>query len=364
MVLVGVLGVFTVAGVWLATHMTPSSDTGMWRTDFTKASVSMSEIMEMGGRDSIQPIDMPRFVRASEVTWLGGKSPVIAVTTPTLAKAYPLAVLMQHLVVNDLLGTHPIAVTFCPLCNSPMVFSRQVGDETLRFSASGTIRNNGFIMWDEQTESWWQQFTGVAIVGAYSGTQLQPIASQVVGWSVFKERYPNGYVLEGEQDKQYGRNPYIGYDSNPQPMLYVPANDTRLFATERVLAGVVAGVPMAYPFSLLSKRAVLNDTIENMAVVAFWQKGAASAQDNVSIDQSRDVGMAVLFSRQLGEMRLTFRYEMDGTFRDNETNSTWNIFGECVAGDLRGSMLATLPAYPYFWFAWSTTYPETHLYGG
>lgn len=316
----------------------------------------------MGGRESIQPIDAPRFVRADSVTWLGSRSPVIAVTRGDVARAYPLGVLMQHLVVNDMLGDLPIAVTFCPLCNSPMVFSRRVGNVTLRFGASGTLRNNGFIMWDTQSESWWQQFTGEALVGAYTGTRLTIIPSQVVGWQTFVTRYPDGQVLTGEEGRAYGRNPYIGYDSHPQPMLYVQASDTRLFATERVLAGVVNGQPVAYPFSLLSKRAVLNDSVGTQPVVAFWQRGAASAQDNVSIDHSRDVGMAALFSRQVGELRLTFRYEMDGMFHDNETDSAWNIFGECVAGDLRGTLLAPLPAYPYFWFAWSTTYPDTLLY--
>ena len=335
-----------------------------WKTDFDITQVPLSEIMPLGERDSMTPIDAPVWKTVAEVTWLSDKSPVIVVSINTPARAYPLTVLIQHGVVNDVAGNVPVAVTFCPLCNSPIVYERTVEGQILRFGTTGTIRNSGLMMWDDLTQSWWQQFTGEAIVGDYSGTLLQVVPSQMVGFAAFASRYPEGVVLVGDADEpvmSYGRNPYIDYDTSPQPFLYTATVDSRLFATERVLATVINQQPMAYPFSALSTKKVVNDRVDGWNVVAFWQSGAVSVQDNAKIDESRDVGMAMLFNPQVDGKTLTFRYE-DGAFVDEQTGSQWNIFGEAINGELKGSLLMPYNAYPYFWFAWAANYPATEIY--
>lgn len=130
-----------------------------------------------------------------------------------------MAILIWHEIVNDTVGGVPVAVTFCPLCNSSLVFDRQVNGQALRFGVSGNLRKSDLIMWDEQTQSWWQQLTGEAIVGELTGTRLQLIGSQVVSFEVFRRTFPNGKVLSRQtgHDRSYGRNPYTSYDSNPRP---------------------------------------------------------------------------------------------------------------------------------------------------
>ncbi|MBK8035359.1 MAG: DUF3179 domain-containing protein [Chloroflexi bacterium] len=186
--------------------------------------------------------------------------------------------------------------------------------QVLRFGVSGLLRNSDLIMWDDVTQSWWQQFTGEGIVGSYTGTQLNLLPSQVVGFGAFVEQYPHGEVLS-RNGRTYATNPYVGYDSSAQPFLFRGELDERLFATERVLGALIGGEAVAYPFPMLAEAIVINDTISGRAVVAFWQPGATSALDQSSIDASRDVGMAALYRRELDGQTLTFSADAAGAIQ-------------------------------------------------
>ncbi len=341
--------------------------TAFWqKTDFCKHSVPYSEIFSGGPPpDGIPPIDRPQFESVEAAAdWLSAQSPVIALQIDGDVRAYPLAILIWHEIVNDTVGGVPVAVTFCPLCNSSLVFDRQVNGQALRFGVSGNLRKSDLIMWDEQTQSWWQQITGEAIVGELTGTRLQLISSQVVSFEVFRRTFPNGKVLSRQtgHDRSYGRNPYTSYDSNPRPFLFEGEIDPRLPATEHVLAGIIDGIAIAYPFSLLAQEGVINDAIGSVPVVAFWQDGAVSALDRSEIDSSRRVGMAALYERTVEGRVLTFELSKDGGLRDVETGSTWDVFGRATEGALAGKQLLRAFANPHFWFAWAAFQPQTRLY--
>lgn len=318
-------------------------------------------------RDGIPPIDNPAFESIEAASaWLQPQSPVIAVELNGVARAYPLAILTWHEIVNDTLGETPVAVTFCPLCNSAVVYVRQVDGVTLRFGVSGLLRNSDLVMWDDVTQSWWQQLTGEAIVGSYVGTTLEALPALVVGFGEFVAQYPAGEVLAIPTgvSRSYGSNPYTLYDSNEAPFLFRGEPDERLFAVERVLGAVIAGEAVAYPFPLLAEQRVVNDTVGGQAVVVFWQTGATSALDQRDIDASRDVGMAAMYSRVLDDGRvLTFSLNGDGAIVDDATGSTWNVFGTATAGELAGTQLFRQLAGPHFWFAWAAFFPETAVFG-
>jgi hypothetical protein len=358
--------------------------TGFWtQTDFCQHTVPYSEIRSGGvPPDGIPPIDAPVFETVEAAgAWLQPQSPVIALQIDGDARAYPLAILTWHEIVNDVVAGVPVAVTFCPLCNSAIAFDRRVpaapaapdDGETrvLRFGVSGNLRNSDLIMWDDATQSWWQQLTGEGIVGVYAGTQLDFIATQVVGYGDFAAQYPDGQVLARETGftRSYGSNPYVGYDSSEQPFLFDGAIDPRLPATAHVLAGLVgqdadgAPVPIAYPFDVLAQQQVINDEVGGAAVVAFWQDGVTSALDARSIDDSRVVGTAALYSRDVNGEILTFALAEDGRIRDEQTGSTWNVFGRAESGPLAGTQLFRVIAGPHFWFAWAAFRPETQVYG-
>jgi protein-disulfide isomerase len=321
------------------------------------------EIISGGvGRDGIPPIDNPQFDDLAIADgWLQPASPVIAVEIDGLARAYPLAILTRHEIANDSINGTPVAVTFCPLCNSAIVFDRRVDGATLRFGVSGLLRNSDLIMWDDETQSLWQQLTGEGIVGAHTGALLDIVPSQLVGYAAFKEQYPQGEVLS-TGGRFYGSNPYVNYDSSSRPFLFMGALDDRLLATERVLGALIDGISVAYPFSSLADEGVINDRVTETEVAAIWQPGAFSALDAARIDLSRDVGMAALYDRNILSQTLSFE-AVDGTIVDVETGSSWNIFGTAIDGDLAGAQLRQINAFPHFWFAWAAFYPDTLLYG-
>ena len=114
------------------------------------------EIMSGGPpRDGIRPIDDPKFTTFEDARgWLADQEPVIAFELNRDVRAYPLQVLIWHEIVNDEVGGVPVAATFCPLCNSAIVFDRRLDGVTLDFGTSGKLRNSDLVMWDRQTESW------------------------------------------------------------------------------------------------------------------------------------------------------------------------------------------------------------------
>ena len=354
-------GAIALAALWWFGNSMMAGPTSGWKTDFSKSIIDLDQVVSGGvPRDGIPPIDNPRFQPVGSVYHLSDNSPVVAVNVAGDARAYPLEVLTRHEIVNDVVGEIPVAVTFCPLCNSALVYDRRVDGETLRFGVSGNLLNSDLIMWDDLSESWWQQLTGYAIVGEYSGRRLGFVTSQMISFAVFRERYPLGKVLQGPLGA-YGRNPYAFYDSSAAPFLFRGALDDRLHPTERVLGAEVAEQPLAYSFPLLRRVRVVNDRVGDIDIVVFWQAGAASALDQTDIDSSRDVGMALMFERRLDSDRnLSFFYDGSG-FVDYETGSRWNILGEAYEGPLAGAQLRQTHASTHFWFAWAAFHPDTLL---
>lgn len=343
----------------------PFSTTG-WTTDFTKRTIAWDEVLSGGPpKDGIPAIDQPTFesVAAAEER-LAEQSPVIFFAHGSVTRAYPLEILIWHEIVNDEVDGLPVAVTFCPLCNASIVFDRRVGEQTLDFGTTGKLRKSDLIMYDRQTESWWQQALGEAIAGEFTGTRLTFLASQVMSFGDFAAEFPDGEVLAipAGFSRAYGRNPYTGYDSTDRPFLYDGALDTRLPATERVVGISLGDVARAYAFADVAVQGVINDELAEQAVVIFFKGGVSSALDAALIDEGRDVGSTVVFDRRLDDQVLTFDALDNGLFKDAETGSTWNILGEALAGPLVGKQLPQVVAFDHFWFAWHAFYPETEIF--
>ncbi|MES0880057.1 DUF3179 domain-containing protein [Roseibium sp. SCP14] len=189
-------------------------------TDFSKATVNLDTIFSGGPpKDGIPSIDDPRFEKARDISWLGDREPVIRLELDETIKAYPLQILIWHEIVNDHIGSIPVSVTYCPLCNSSIVFDRRLDNDVLDFGTTGLLRNSDLVMYDRQSETWWQQFTGKGIVGKHSGRDLKMIPSRVVAFSEFRREHPDAEVLARPVPprRNYGRNPYVGYDSRSAP---------------------------------------------------------------------------------------------------------------------------------------------------
>ena len=258
------------------------------RTDFSKTSVDFSEIMSGGPpKDGIPSIDDPHFADIGDVD-LPDREPVIGLKVGDEFRAYPLRVLMWHEIVNDVIGGVPVTVTFCPLCNTAIVFDRRLDGRLLDFGTTGKLRNSDLVMYDRQTESWWQQFVGEAIVGELTGATLKVLPSRIESFARFRDRAPDGKVLVPGFSlvRSYGRNPYAGYDSLAKPWLYAG----RLPANIAPLERVVTVNKEAWSLKLLQSL----ETIRNGDIVITWEPGQASALDTSVIAEGFDVGNVVV----------------------------------------------------------------------
>ncbi len=171
-----------------------------WKTDTINRSVNLSEIQIVLPKGSFPTLDTPKFVNKVEgLEMFFAKEPVIAVAINGIAKAYSLNILTMHEIANDELEGIPILVTYCPLCNSGIVYNRVLNHngeiEILEFEASGMLRNSDMVMLDRKTETLWQQLMGNAIVGTYNGAELDIVPSLIISVEEFFERYPNGQML-------------------------------------------------------------------------------------------------------------------------------------------------------------------------
>jgi hypothetical protein len=273
-----------------------------WKTDFTRYRVPLSEFRSGGpGKDGIPALDRPRFLHVADTTFLQPQEPVIALLLAGRARAYPLQILVWHEIVNDVVGGVPVAVTFCPLCNTAIAFDRRVGGRTLTLGTTGNLRNSDLVMYDRQTESWWQQFGGEGLVGRYAGARLRELPARIVAWGSFRAQHPDGLVLSRETgySRPYGENPYAGYDDVSSPPFFPSRNagDKRLPPKERVVFLERGDEAVAIPFSTLAKKRLVEVTLAGHRFEVRWQGGVSSALDSNQIASGRDVGAAQVLER-------------------------------------------------------------------
>jgi hypothetical protein len=339
-----------------------------WETDFSQHEVPLGEFISGGpGKDGIPSIDAPRFQPVSEVDWLEEVEPVLAFGVDDEWRAYPIQILMWHEIVNDELDGLPVAVTFCPLCHTAIVFDRTLDGRLLDFGTTGNLRHSDLVMYDRQTESWWQQATGRALVGELTGSALEFLPSQLISWERFREQYPDGQVLSREtgHNRPYGNNPYVGYDSvDTDPFLLQDRTliDGRLSPKVRVVGLVIDDEAAAYPFPFLVEEELVNDEVGAEPVVITWVAGTASGMGADTVAGGTDVGAANAFSRELDGRVLTFEPAGEGQMRDRETGTTWSFEGRGISGELEGAQLELLVSDSPFWFAWAIFQPETRVW--
>ena len=310
----------------------------VWITDFSQHTVPLEEIVSGGPpKDGIPSLDNPVFVSVQEADdWLANEVPV--------------------------------TVTFCPLCNTTLAFNRRFDGRLLDFGTTGRLRHSDMVMYDRQTESWWQQATGEGIVGSYAGRKLSFIPAPVLSWREVKAQMAGAQVLSRETGhrRPYGENPYKGYDRGRGPIasFFRGRQDDRLPAMERVVALDGSDHPRAIPFSVMREQKVMELTLDGERLVVFWAPGTSSALDAERVAWGRDVGSTAVYSAQVDGRALTFEAQGVGRFRDRETGSLWTLSGDAVQGPLEGKRLDPVPHGNHFWFSWAVFKPETQIIRG
>jgi hypothetical protein len=160
------------------------------------ATVEGDPVMRGLPRDAIPAIHEPVVVTAADATFMRDDEHAIGVAVGATVKAYSTWHLNAHEIVNDTVAGRQVAVTWCPLCYTGIVYTREVDGRTLRFGVSGMLWRENLVMYDLETDSWWSQATGRAIRGDLEGRQLDPVPSLMVSWRAWRERHPDTLVLK------------------------------------------------------------------------------------------------------------------------------------------------------------------------
>lgn len=346
-----------------------ASATAVWPTDWSRRTVELDEFLlglpRDDPRDGIPPIDIPAFEPIGDATWLDDREPGALVELDGEVRFYPLSMLTRHEIVNDRFGDVPVAVTYCPLCNTAMAFDRRVDGQVLRFGVSGLLRNSDLVMWDDATTSLWQQITGDGVAGHFAGTELEPVSTRIVSYGEAREAFPDALSLmeeSGYGEGAYGRNPYQLYSSSTLPFLYDGTPDPRYPALSRVVGVSVDDEEVGYPFESVREAGAINDEVGGTSVAVLWGGDTADALDTTDIADGEAIGTAVAYDRRVGDRTLTFTATGDDLFTDTETGSIWNTLGQAVAGSLEGESLDTVTHRNEFWFAWAAFFPDARVY--
>ena len=336
--------------------------------EFPPPLVNPQEIMSGGPPpDGIPPIEEPVFLPVVDaLERLDPAEAVVALEVDGDARAYPVQVMIWHEIVNDTVGGVPVAVTYCPLCNSAVTYKREVRGVETTFGTSGRLFASALVMYDRATESLWTHFDGKAVVGLLAGEQLESIPSPLMAWGDFAAAYPTGQVLNPDEtgfNRQYGRNPYVGYDNEgTEPFLFTGITDPRATSKLRVVGVARDGAATAFSLDLVSggEAKATNTSVGDTEIVILWKAGQATALESDRIEGGRDVGSTAVFIPVVDGDKLTFAVEGD-QFVDEETGSTWNVTGEATDGPLAGTRLEQINHLDTFWFAWATYRPGTEL---
>ncbi|WP_232831985.1 DUF3179 domain-containing protein [Nocardiopsis sp. FIRDI 009] len=313
--------------------------------------------------DGIPALNDPVFEDVARVDWLEGSDPVLGVSVNGEERAYPVRILIWHEIVNDTVGGVPVAVTYCPLCDSALAFDRRVGDRVLDFGVSGMLYHSDLVMFDRQTHSLWPQIEGRAVAGTLTGTELDRVSVAVVSWDRWRDSHPDGAVLSLDTgyERDYGHNPYVGYDDpDTDPFLLDTDADPRLPAKARVIGIGSDDTALAVPVDRALESGVVETEADGEPVTVWAQAGPSSALDDALVAEGREIAATGVFRPDLDGRELTFTADGDG-FTDDQTGSRWNILGHAVDGELEGRRLTPVDHLDTFWFAWVGFSPETEI---
>jgi hypothetical protein len=304
--------VFLIAITMEATSISPVGAQTKNGFDLSNASIAVEEIMSGGPpRDGIPALIDPRFESVEQAElWMRTEDRLLALEMGGEAKAYPLRILSWHELVNDRIDDRPVLVTYCPLCGTGMAFDPVVGGQRRIFGVSGLLYNSDVLMYDRGTESLWSQIARRAVTGPLRGSILELLPLVHTTWGRWRREHPDGIVLSREtgHQREYDRDPYLTYASDPRAMFLLSDRDSRLQEKELVLGIERDGVTIAFPLATLENQVrPVRARVGREDVFVYW-------------------------------------------FRDS-----WTAF----ATDLKGR---TIPATIAYWFAWSAFHPDTQLW--
>ncbi len=280
--------------------------------DLANSTIPAGKIFSGGPpRDGIPSIDKPKFIKANKADYLKDEDRILGVEIDGKARAYPIRILNWHEIVNDVHNGKPIAVTFCPLCGSGIVYNATLAGKPHKFGVSGLLYNSDVLLYDRETETLWSQILSKGISGKLVGSDLEIIPSSHTSWKAWREKHPDTEVLSTDtgSSRNYNRSPYAGYDKGRETYFPLAFRSQKYHPKERVIGVSIGEKHKVYPFSELAK-----------------------IKSNTLSDD---------FSGQ--QLQLSF----DAENRD---------------GEIKDASGKIVPSINTFWFAWYAFHPDTVIY--
>lgn len=269
--------------------------------DVSNASIPTADILSGGPRkDGIPAIDRPVFVPSDKVDFLEPDDQVVTVTIGDDRRAYPLRILQWHEIVNDVVGGRPVAVTYCPLCGTAMVFGRSVNGTNLSFGVSGLLFQSDVLMYDRQTESLWSQLAMKAVAGKMVNTRLDWLPSEMMTWQMWRGKGGTTLTLSTDtgHSRDYRRLPYQNYATNSKVRFPVPRHRTELKDKEWVLGVVNNGEAKAYPRAEMEQMTIKDEIGGDEIEIVYLQKNQNATVTNLTRRQPQPHVMAYWFAWQ------------------------------------------------------------------
>ena len=291
------------------------------------------------------PYDSPEFASADAVK-VDSDDKVLAVNLGGQARAYPIRTMGYHHIVNDTVGGVPIAVTYCTLCHTGLVWSPVIDGKRLHFRLAG-INNGNALLRDEETSTIWQQSTGEAIFGPLKGRQLELVRSDELSFALWRKEQPQGQVLKPDATYEAEYDPKDWERHVARTRTVVDTTKSGIGPHQLMIGVTVGGQNKAYPIEAVLAAKLIQDRIDGSPVVIVVGPDGASIR-------AFAVGT---------DAPLTFAGgEGDIVMRDAQTGSAWN-FQECaVDGRLVGQCLKEIDAHKDYWFDWMNHHPESAVF--
>ncbi len=299
------------------------------------------------------PYDAPAFSPASEAKLDAGDK-VLAVTIAGQSHGYPIRTMGYHHIVNDTVGGIPIAVTYCTLCHTGLVWNRLLDGKTLHFRLAG-INNGNALMRDEETRSIWQQSTGQSIFGPLKGRTLDIVRSDELTFALWKAERPQGQVLK--PDARYASD----YESKDwekhveKTRVVIDTRQSGIGPHELMLGMLAEGQAKAYPMKLVLAEKMIQDQIGDEPLVVVVGPDQAS----IRVFSAKLAGeqSALTFTRTPGADAIG-----EAIMSDQQGGSLWNFQGCALDGKWAGSCLTQVDANKDYWFDWLNHHHETKAY--
>jgi len=267
-------------GFWFSTGL---------RTNTAKSEIPLNEVLSGGPRkDGIPALSFPNFLPLSETHFLEKEDLGILVQINDEQKFYPYKILYWHEIVNDSLGQKNIAVTFCPLCGSALVFDAIVEGEIETFGVSGKLWQSNLLMYDQKTESLWSQIQGRAVIGDRMGTELTILPSDILSFEEIQSYFPEAQILSDKTgfSRSYDRSPYGNYEENETIMFPINNEDAsyhpkELFVLVNIVNSQGKNLSLGFQHSrLISGETGILNTEGRTITATRNENGTISVQDS------------------------------------------------------------------------------------